>query len=149
MTGRVGGKESFEQGREDLQELAGVVVKTKHVGRISEELGTQIEALGKQERESAMSGKVVPLLPAVPKLYNASMAPECRWSLARPRGAEVKRKTGRRKPARPRSAACSPRRAWTKRAIPLGMRDHDLCRRHRASRGLRQAHLYRGDSTRS
>ena len=71
MIGRVGGKESFEQGREDLQELAGVVVKTKHVERISEVLGTQIEALQKQERESVLSGKVVPLLPAVPKLYIA------------------------------------------------------------------------------
>jgi hypothetical protein len=71
MMGRVGGKESFEQGREDMQELAGVVVKTKHVERISEELGTQIEALRKQERESVLSGKVVPLLPAVPKLYIA------------------------------------------------------------------------------
>jgi Uncharacterised protein family (UPF0236) len=71
MMGRVGGKESFEQGREDMQELAGVVVQTKHVERISEELGTQIEALRKQERESALSGKVVPLLPAVPKLYIA------------------------------------------------------------------------------
>jgi hypothetical protein len=71
MMGRVGGKESFEQGREDLEELAGVVVKTKHVERISEELGTQIEALCKQERESVLSGKVVPLLPAVPKLYIA------------------------------------------------------------------------------
>ena len=71
MMGRVGGKESFEHGREDMQELAGVVVKTKHVERISEELGTQIEALRKQERESVLSGKVVPLLPAVPKLYIA------------------------------------------------------------------------------
>jgi len=71
MMGRVGGKESFEQRCEDMQELAGVVVKTKHVERISEKLGTQIEALRKQERESALSGKVVPLLPAVPKPYIA------------------------------------------------------------------------------
>jgi hypothetical protein len=71
MMGRVGGKESFEQGPEDMQELAGVVVKTKHVERISEELGIQIEALQKQERESVLSGKVVPLLPTVCKLYIA------------------------------------------------------------------------------
>ncbi len=41
MTGRVGGKESFEQGREDLQELAGVVVK-QSLGRI---LGTSLRLL--------------------------------------------------------------------------------------------------------
>ena len=71
MLGRVGGKEPFEQGREDLQELAGVVVKTKQVERVSEGLGTQIEALWKREQEAILSGKIEPLLPAVPKLYNA------------------------------------------------------------------------------
>ena len=69
MMGRVGGKESFDQGRQDLRELAGIEVKTKEVERISEQLGTQIEAQWKQEREGILSGKVIPLLPAVPKLY--------------------------------------------------------------------------------
>ena len=69
MMGRVGGKESFDQGRQDLRELAGIEVQTKEVERISEQLGTQIEAQSKQEREGILSGKVIPLLPAVPKLY--------------------------------------------------------------------------------
>ena len=68
MMGRVGGKESFDQGWQDLRELAGIEVKTKEVDRISEQLGTQIEAQWKQEREGILSGKVIPLLPAVPKL---------------------------------------------------------------------------------
>ena len=71
MMGHVGGKESFAQGQQDLEELAGIGVKTKQVERISEELGTQIEARWKQEREFILSGKVVPLLPAAPKLYIA------------------------------------------------------------------------------
>jgi hypothetical protein len=71
MVGRVGGKESFEQGCQDLEELAGVVLKTKQVERVSEGLGAQIEALWKQERKGILSGKVEPLLPAVQKLYIA------------------------------------------------------------------------------
>ena len=34
MMGRVGGKEPFDEGRRDLEELAGVVVKTKAVERV-------------------------------------------------------------------------------------------------------------------
>jgi len=69
MIGRVGGKEPFDQGRQDLLDLAGIEVKTKEVERISELLGWQVEALWNQEREGILSGKVSPLLPAVPKLY--------------------------------------------------------------------------------
>ena len=68
MIGRVGGKEPFDQGRQDLLDLAGIDVNTKEVERISEQLGGQVEALWKQEREAILSGKVSPLLPAVPKL---------------------------------------------------------------------------------
>ena len=72
MMGRVGGQEPFRQGRRDLEELAGVVVKTKEVERVSEMLGVQVEAFGKQEREAILPNKVVPLLPSsVPKLYIA------------------------------------------------------------------------------
>jgi len=71
MMGRVGAKQPFEQGRADLQELAGVVVKTKQVERVSTQLGVQIEAWCQHEREAILSGKMVPLLPAVPILYIA------------------------------------------------------------------------------
>ena len=71
MMGRVGGKEPFDQGRGDLEALAGVVVQTKQVERVSEELGAQIESICKQEREAILSGKLAPLLPAVPKFYIA------------------------------------------------------------------------------
>jgi hypothetical protein len=71
MVGRVGGKEPFDQGRGDLEALAGVVVQTKQVERVSEDLGAWIESIGKQEREAILSGKLEPLLPAVPKFYIA------------------------------------------------------------------------------
>ena len=70
MMGRVGGKESFDEGRRDLEDLAGVLVKTKAVERVSEAIGKQIETTWQGERELALSGKVVPLK-AVPKMYIA------------------------------------------------------------------------------
>lgn len=71
MMGRVGAQEAFEQGRVDLEELAGVVVQTKQVERTSAQLGAQIEAFCQREREAILSGKLVPLLPRVPILYIA------------------------------------------------------------------------------
>ena len=35
LMGHVGGKEAFEEGRQDLEELAGILVKTKQVERVS------------------------------------------------------------------------------------------------------------------
>ncbi len=71
MMARVGAKEPFEQGRGDLEALAGVVVRTKQVERISVQLGQQVEAFCQREREAILSGKVTPLVPAVPILYIA------------------------------------------------------------------------------
>ncbi len=68
MMGRVGSKEPFKEGRRDLEELAGVWVKTKQVERVAEGIGEQVEAAGIQERRELLSGKVVPLK-SVPKLY--------------------------------------------------------------------------------
>lgn len=58
MMGRVGGKEPFDEGRQDLEELAGVVVKTKAVERVSEAIGQQIERASRRERQAALSGKL-------------------------------------------------------------------------------------------
>ena len=70
MMGRVGGKEPFEEGRRDLEALAGVLVKSKAVERVAKAIGKQIETAFEAERELALSGKVVPLK-AVPKMYIA------------------------------------------------------------------------------
>lgn len=70
MMGRVGAKEPFDAGRQDLEALAGVVVTTKAVERVAEVLGRQIERAAEQERASALAGKVV-ALQGVPKLYIA------------------------------------------------------------------------------
>lgn len=43
MMARLGSKESFEEAREDLAELAGVKVVTKQVERVSEQLGQRVQ----------------------------------------------------------------------------------------------------------
>lgn len=72
MMSRLGGKEAFAAGREDLEELAGVVVTSKQVERVAEAMGVEVEAMQVEERKSlpAVSDKVVPLK-VVPKLYIA------------------------------------------------------------------------------
>ncbi len=66
----VGGKESFDQGHEDLEILAGVRVETKQVERVAEAIGSQIERVATAEQEAAFAGALVPLLP-VSRLYVA------------------------------------------------------------------------------
>lgn len=72
MMSRVGGKEAFAVGREDLEELAGVVVTSKQVERVAEAMGVEVEAMQVAERKSlpAVSDQVVPLR-VVPKFYIA------------------------------------------------------------------------------
>jgi hypothetical protein len=70
LMGRVGGKEAFAEGRQDLAELAGIVVTTKAVERVAEAIGAEIETLAQQEQPWALAGKVLPLQ-AVPTLYCA------------------------------------------------------------------------------
>ena len=70
LMGQVGSKEAFEQGRRDLEQLAGIRVKTKEVERVAEKLGQQIEAAAARERQAVLSGKVV-VMQSVPKLYIA------------------------------------------------------------------------------
>ena len=60
MMGQVGGKEAFEDGQKDLEVLAGVLVKTKAVERVSEATGNQIELQNQREQRQILSGKVVP-----------------------------------------------------------------------------------------
>ena len=67
---RLGGKEAFDEAREDLEALAGIVVQTKQVERVSEAIGEQIEAIHRKERTAALAGKVV-LLHSTPKMYVA------------------------------------------------------------------------------
>jgi len=70
LMGRVGSKEPFDEGRQDLEELAGIVVNTKEVERVSERLGQQVEAISGKERKLVLSGKIVRIKP-VPKMYIA------------------------------------------------------------------------------
>jgi hypothetical protein len=70
MIGRVGSKQSFEDGRQDLEELAGIRVTSKQVERVAEQIGEQVEALRVEGLASVLPDKVVPLK-TIPKLYIA------------------------------------------------------------------------------
>lgn len=70
MMGRVGAKEAFDEGRRDLEELAGVIVKTKAVERVSEGIGQNVERFNQAERQAALSGKLESIA-AVDTLYIA------------------------------------------------------------------------------
>lgn len=70
MMGRVGAGEAFEEGRKDLEELAGVSVKTKEVERVSEAIGASVESCLRLEQQAALAGKLMPMNSA-PTLYIA------------------------------------------------------------------------------
>jgi hypothetical protein len=61
LIARVGAQEAFDAAREDLAELAGVVVKTKAVERISEAVGRAAEAANQAERKVILAGKGPPV----------------------------------------------------------------------------------------
>jgi hypothetical protein len=69
LMGRVGGKESFNEGRKDLAELAGIKVQTKAVERVAEGIGAELEVLGRRERQRAMAVQKVVPLKSIAKLY--------------------------------------------------------------------------------
>jgi hypothetical protein len=69
LMGRVGGKESFNEGRQDLEELAGIKVQTKAVERVAEGIGAELEVLGRRERQRAIAAQKVVPLKSIAKLY--------------------------------------------------------------------------------
>jgi hypothetical protein len=69
LMGRVGGKESFNEGRIDLEELAGIKVQNKAVERVAEAVGAEIEALLQKERQVMINDQRVVPLKSVAKLY--------------------------------------------------------------------------------
>lgn len=71
MMARVGAKESFDDGRQDLEVLAGVRVTAKEVGRVAEAIGFQVEGVADRERVQIMEGKIIPFARPVPILYIA------------------------------------------------------------------------------
>jgi Uncharacterised protein family (UPF0236) len=70
LLGRVGSQEAFEQGRQDLEELADIRVTAKQVERVAEHIGQQVEALRVEELAPVRSGQVI-VLKTISKLYIA------------------------------------------------------------------------------
>lgn len=71
MMARVGAKESFDEGRQDLEELAGIRVTSKEVGRVAEAIGSQVEGIAHRERVQIIRGGIIPFVPPTPILYIA------------------------------------------------------------------------------
>ena len=65
---RVGAQQPFDAARRDLAEVAGVVVATKAVERLSEAVGVAAEAANQAERRALHRGQGQPL-PATTRLY--------------------------------------------------------------------------------
>ena len=117
MMALVGSETSFEQGREQLDVLAGLDVTAKSVERHAEALGADIEA---REQVAIQRAKQLDLphvaAPAVPLLYIEMdgtgipvVAAETAGRVGKPRG-------GRPAPARSNSAASSPKPPPTNKA---------------------------------
>ena len=70
LMARVGAQEPFDAARQDLAELAGVVVPTKAVERISEAVGAAAEAAIGAERAVILAGQGLPVAEAA-RLYVA------------------------------------------------------------------------------
>jgi len=68
LMARVGAQEPFEAARRDLAEVAGVVVQTKAVERISEAVGVAAEATNQAERAAILTGTGLPIAAAA-RLY--------------------------------------------------------------------------------
>jgi hypothetical protein len=68
LMARVGAQEAFAMARQDLAELAGVVVPTKAVERISEAVGATAEAANQVERVALHTGQGLPIAAAT-RLY--------------------------------------------------------------------------------
>lgn len=58
LMAHVGGKESFDCGREDLETLAGIHVETKQVERVAEATGIEIERSSASEQSAAFEGRL-------------------------------------------------------------------------------------------
>lgn len=70
LMARVGAEEPFDAGRQDLAELAGVVVQTKAVERVSEAVGAATEAANQAERAGVLAAAGLPVAEAA-RLYVA------------------------------------------------------------------------------
>jgi hypothetical protein len=148
MMGQVGGKDPFEEGRRDLENLAGVWVKTKAVERVSQAIGKQLERVFEGERELALSGKVVPLK-AVPKMHiaiNGTGVPVVRRETE---GRKGKDETGKAKTREAKLGCVFTQTQLDDNQRPVRDEHSNILRRcYRNRRGFRNSDLYRGDPTR-
>lgn len=83
MMAHVGGREPFEQGCEDLEQLAGIALRTKQIERVAEATGALVRAAARVETEAVWNGRLVGL-PTAPRIYlaiDATGVPIVPWEL--------------------------------------------------------------------
>lgn len=71
MMARVGSKESFEEGRQDLECLAGLTVTSKQVERIAEQVGEEVERRNQKDLRDCAEGTLEEQPPSGPTIYIA------------------------------------------------------------------------------
>ena len=129
LTGHVGGKEAFEEGRRDLKELAGIELKTKQVERVSEHLGEQIEVVAAAERQHVISGKLLPF-ESVPTMYIAIDGTGVPVVPRETVGRAGKNETGRAKTREVKLGCVFTQTSVDNKGRPLRDEElHNLCRR--------------------
>ena len=143
MMGQVGGKEPFEDGRKDLELLAGLGISTKAVERVAEAEGEQIEQQNQREQKQIFGGKVVPFLgrTTIPKLHVEIDASGVPVVPRETEGRKGKDETGRSRTREAKLGFVSLRRRRTRRGTRYGMRHPPPMwgRSRRRRRGLQRA----------
>ena len=111
MLARVGQQAAFDQGRQQMELLAGLSVTTKAVERTAEAIGADIER--RQQRELAQALQLnlpIPLGPRIPILYVEMDGTGVPSYARKPKDVRGNRTANPRIPGKRSWAACSRRR---------------------------------------
>ena len=93
LMGRAGSRDTFQEGRKDLREFAGVEVDAKDVERVAERTGREIAAWEEGERAKAVSGfpslQPPAEIPIFYASYDGSGVPMVPWEVAGRKGKQA------------------------------------------------------------
>lgn len=121
MLARVGSKESFAEGRADLEHLAGITVTCKQVERIAEQVGEAVEKRNQQDIQDLSTGHLAMMKPSGPTFYVAMDGTGIPMVAE-----ELKDRPGKQGPAKTREAKVGcvfTQTAWDEKGRPI--RDAD------------------------
>src|SRR4029077_6017656 len=123
MLAAVGQEAAFEQGRQQMELLAGLSITTKAVERTAEAIGEDIEVRQQHELRRALQLELpIPLGPRIPILYVEMDGTGIPVVHKESEAVPANRTANQRTHARPSWAAYSRRPRSTKKVIPYGMK---------------------------